>query len=325
VANDPGALLAALVGAGRTVLHLGCGDGTLARGLVAQGCTVTGVAAVAPEDGAHLEAVLVADLATTSLTSSFKPGSFEVVVADASTPAAVLRDASSLLTADGRLLVAARNSAHGSRRLALLLGHVAEPAPDLVTADGLCDLLEEAGLAVHELHSTVRDPLVPPAPASGVGLSESDAALLPSDVVEWVRFQPGALDDTYVAVARPADPGDPFESRPEVTPAVPAHTVRAEDQHTAWVRRDREERHRMLTVRDHILGLEAGLVSADLRVSRSRARARAASQRARRARDELDALVAELEELSRSRRRRRGDVADLLARLRRRADRDDDL
>lgn len=294
MANDPGALVAALVGAGRTVLHLGCDDPTPARTLVENGCLVSGVAAAAPQDATQLfEELVVADLRTSSLTSSFKPGSFEVVLADAGAPTAALRDATTLLATDGRLLVTARNAAHGSRRLALLLGRAGESGVDLVTAESLCDLLEDAGLAVRELHSTVRDPLD--------GLPGPDAARLPSDVVEWVRFQPGALDDTYVAVAGPADPGDPFATRPEVTPAVSADEVRVDDEHTAWVRQDREARHRMLTVRDHILGLEAALASADARVLRARLRARAATARTQRARAELDALMAEVETLARRR------------------------
>lgn len=310
MANDPVALLADLVGAGRTVLHLGC-DGALARTLAANGCLVSAVADAAPQDASPFEELVVADLGTSPLSSSFKPGSFEVVLADPGTPGAALRDAATLLTADGRLLMPGRNAAHGSHRLALLLGRTREPADDLTTAEGLCDRLEDAGFAVHELHSTVRDPLD--------GLPGHEAARLPSDVVEWVRFQPGALDDAYVAVAGPADPGDPFATRPDVTPAMSADAVRVDDEHTAWVRQDREARHRMLTVRDHILGLEAALASADARVLRARLRARAATARTRRARAELEALVDEIEALARNR-GGRAELRDLALRLRGRQD-----
>lgn len=317
MANDPGALLAALVGAGRTVLHLGCGDGTVARTLVENGCLVSGVDSAASEEaGRLLEELVVADVRTADLTSSFKPGSFDVVVARAGVPAAVLRDASELLAPGGRVLVTAANAAHGSRRLALLQGRPTAAGDDLVTTDELCELLEGAGLTVHALHATVRDPLD--------GFSVADAARLPSEVVEWVRFQPGALEDTYLAVARPADPDDPFASRPAVTPAVPLDEVRVDDQHTAWVRRDREERHRMLTVRDHILGLEASLVSADARVHRARIRSRAASVRTRRARAQLEELAEQVEQLAWSR-NVRADVRRLLAQLRDREDRSEPL
>jgi hypothetical protein len=134
-----------------------------------------------------------------------------------------------------------------------------------------------------------------------------------------VRYQPGALDDTFLAVARPADPDEPFPSRPSVSPALPADRVRAEDEHAQWVRKDREERHRMLTVRDHVIGLEASLSSADHRVLRARLRARAANQRARRARAELEALVEEIERISRARGSRM-DLRDLVARTRERRD-----
>lgn len=312
MANDPGALLVALVGTGRTVLQLGCGDGSVARDLVDNGCLVSAVDAQASDDTARLlEELVVADPGTAALTSSFKQGSFEVVVASVAVPPAVLREASTLLAEGGRLLVTARNAAHGTRRLALLQGRPGELGDDLVTSDQLCDVLEDTGFTVHELHSTVRDPLDT--------FAGPDAARLPSDVVEWVRYQPGALDDTYVAVARPADPDDLFASRPEVSPAVTADEVRADDEHTDWVRRDREERHRMLTVRDHILGLEAGLSSADARVLRARIRARAANVRARRARAELDALIEEIESIARTR-GSRTDLRNLVARLRERPD-----
>ena len=86
------------------------------------------------------------------------------------------------------------------------------------------------------------------------------------------------------------------------------------DEHTRRAREERAARHRMLTIRDHIIGLEASVASAQARVIRSSKRARFAERRARRYRRELEEALARLEAVGHP--RSRDGLGRLAARLR---------
>ena len=203
----------------------------------------------------------------------------------------VLRDATGRLGPDGRLLLVVPNAGHGSRRLAGLQG----ADPDLTeprrafTADSLSDLATSAGLRVEELHATMRDPL------------DTDVAVdphrLPHSVVAWVRHQPGALEHVYVAVARPSTADEPPGPRPETVVTAPARTVRAHDEHDRREREDRELNHRLLTLRDHVIGLETTTATAVARAAEAQERARLAERQTRRLRRKLAELTAEVRTL----------------------------
>lgn len=297
--NDEQAQLTLLAGDGRSVLHVGCGDGALARALTDRGCRVSGIdsdAEAVRAAATTLVETVVADLDAEALPTYFKSRSFEVVVlgrvlCHVTDPVALLRDAAALLVDGGRLLVAVPNALHGSLRLGLLQGSApARVSRHAFTKDSLCDALDDAGLTVEELRSTVRDPL-----DAGVAL---DDRRLPPLVIEWMRHQPDAMDHTYIVTTRRSAPVEESRARPLVQPVVPLADVRGVDEHTRRMTEDREVRHRLLTVRDHILGLEANAAGASVRVARATARAKHSERRSRRRRRQVEVLVAELEWLA---------------------------
>lgn len=306
--NNSQTQLIALVGNDKVVLDVGCAAGDTARALADRGCRVSGVdidAAAAEPARAVLDELVIADIDQAPLSTHFKAESFDAIIfgdvlEHLVDPAMVLRDAIGLLTPQGRILVSIPNIAHGAIRLALLQGRWNYTATGLLdkthlrffTYDTVCELLEGAGLAIEELRSTVLDPL-------GTEV-DIDPHRLPPTLIEWVRHQPHSLVYQYVAAARPLATGETRGPRPVLEPALPLDDVRIEDEHTERMRAEQEERHRMLTVRDHIIGLEASTASAAGRAARANTRARFADRRAKRMREELDRLVAEIESLARS-------------------------
>ncbi len=307
-ANDVRTLLVSIVGEGMTVLHVGRGQWDVAEALVGQQCRVSGVDARAAESSSPptwLDSMVSADLDSQPLSVHFKPESFDVIIFDEvlndlRDPVEAVRDAAAVLVAGGRLLVSIHNGAHGSARLALLQGRPSTP-PGLTegtdarrsfTHETLCDLLDEAGLVVESLHATVRDPLDAGARA--------DPEHLPALVVEWVRHQPDALHHRYVAVTRTSTDSTTPGPRPRVRSAVALSTVRRTDKHTERMLADQQERHRMLTLRDHVLGLEAIAATARVRVTEATTRERKAVRRMKRLRTERDALTAAIERMASS-------------------------
>ena len=276
-----------LVGVDRAVLDLGCAAGALARVLTARGCTVSGVEGdvkLAEDAREHLDRLVVADLDSISLTEHFDAKSFDVVVlADVlehlREPRRVLEEAVSLLADGGRVVLSVPNVAHGSVRLALLQGSWRYTETGLLdathlhffTRESLIGLLDEVGLGVEELRSTVADPMAVEV--------DVDGERLPATIIEWVRHQRDALDYQFVVSAGRASAG---EDRPPAVlhPAVAHDVARLDDRWTDQMRAERETRHRLLTTRDHVIGLEARASAADDRLRwvegrlrRSRARA----------------------------------------------------
>ena len=294
-----------LVGHDKSVLDVGCATGDVARALVARGCRVSGLeidADAAEKARPDLDQLVIADLNTSVLTEHFRPGSFDVVIfADVLEhlldPARVLEDSLTLLAPQGRVVVSIPNIAHGGVRLALLQGRWQYTETGLLdathvrffTRSTFADLLEDAGLVIEELRSTVADPM-----STEV---EVDGDQIPAAVVEWVRDQPEALHYQFIASARRPLEGETDGARhvPALKPALGLEEVRLEDSHSLShrergredrerVREERELRHRLLTVRDHIIGLEAGMAAAAYRLAKAEGRATRGEQQLSRAR-----------------------------------------
>jgi methionine biosynthesis protein MetW len=279
-----------LVGSGHDVLDVGCADGDVGRLLQETGNRVSGLdrdAEAAEKARADLERVVVADLDTSSLLDHFEAASFDVVVlADVlehlREPERALREATELLREGGRLVLSVPNVAHGALRLALLQGRWTYTAAGLLdrthlhffTRTSLLQLLEGVGLAVDDLRATVADPL-------GVEV-ELEPDRIPATLVEWVRHQPDALHYQFVLTARRADPDSEPAPRPRVIPAIPLDAVRAQDAYTEQMREQQDLRHRLLTTRDHIIGLEARASAADDRLRWTEGRLRRSRTRANR-------------------------------------------
>lgn len=248
-ANTSQGQVAALVGTGKAVLVVGPGTAGLAEELRGNGCDVS-----LADDEPDVRTSAFDAVVHTSL-----PG-----LAD---PAAALGRLLPALRPGGDVVVTAANVAHGSVRLALLAGAAGESpaAADLLrggcTRAALLETLQAAGLAPVEVRATVVDPL-----ATGVRLPES----LPSAVVEWVRTQPEAFYHRYVVRAQVAD--RPVAEAPPTVPAAPPRPVR--DRHTERVERERAEladlKHRLLTLRDHVIGLESTAAKARADADRAR-------------------------------------------------------
>lgn len=288
--NDSHFQVVQLVGSGHDVLDVGCADGDVGRLLQETGNRVSGLdrdEEAAEKARADLERVVVADLDTSSLLDHFEAASFDVVVlADVlehlREPERALREATELLREGGRLVLSVPNVAHGALRLALLQGRWTYTEAGLLdrthlhffTRSSLLQLLEGVGLAVDDLRATVADPL-------GVEV-ELEPDRIPATLVEWVRHQPDALHYQFVLTARRADPDSEPAPRPRVIPAVPLDAVRAQDAYTEQMREQQDLRHRLLTTRDHIIGLEARASAADDRLRWTEGRLRRSRTRANR-------------------------------------------
>ena len=277
-----------LVGGNKRVLDVGCATGYLARQLATRGCTVSGLEIddlVAEKARPDLERLVVADLDQASLAELFEPASFDVVVfADVLEhllePDRVLEESIRLLAPEGRVVISVPNVGHGALRLALLQGRWDYTDTGLLdrthirffTRASLLELVAGAGLAVEHLRATVVDPLASPV--------DVDAAAIPPTVVEWVRRQPDALHYQFVLSARKLADGELAPEPPAVVPAVAHDQVRQHDRYTQMLLDEEASKHRLLTTRDHLIGLESELANAVARESATRAQAKRDVQRA---------------------------------------------
>jgi 2-polyprenyl-3-methyl-5-hydroxy-6-metoxy-1,4-benzoquinol methylase len=302
--NTSHSLVVDLVGRGKRVLDIGCWTGDLGRALITRDCTVSGLdvdSAAADKARADLDPVVVADLDEAPASKYFEAGSFDVVVlADVlehlADPVAALADVATLLAPEGRIVVSVPNIAHGSVRLALLQGRWRYTESGLLdsthirffTREGLFKLFEAAGLTIEDLRASLSDPL-----AVEVAV---DPDLLPDTVVEWVRHQPDALVYQFVAAARPSREGEELTDAPLVPP-VPEENIRAIDKYTEKFDQDLERRHRQLTVRDHIIGLEAATATAQTRADAAERQLKGARKRLERKNERIKALSDEIERL----------------------------
>ncbi len=334
-ANNSQTMLITMAGHDRAVLDVGCAAGDTARALVARGCTVSGVEidAEAAEPGRDLyDELVIADIEQSPLSTHFKAESFDAIIfgdvlEHLRDPAATLRDAIPLLAPDGQILVSIPNVTHAAVRLALLQGSWDYSDKGLLdrthvcfyTRESVCRLLEDAGLVIEELRATVLDPL------HHVVVEDIsiDTERLPPEIIDWVRHQPEALVFQYVAAARALKEGEVRPPRPRLQPARPLDQARFKDEHTERAQAVRDERHRMLTVRDHIIGQEAALATAAAKNGQATARAKFAERRARRTKEQVETLTTAVERIAGSRRPKR-EARRVLAEIRQRSAKADD-
>lgn len=293
-----------LVGNGKRVLDVGCWTGDLGAALTARGCTVTGIErdqSAADKAGQRLAKVLVADLDQTLPSSLVGSDRFDVVVlADVlehvTDPATLLKDVAGVLDDAGHVVLSLPNVAHGSVRLALLEGRWQYTETGLLDSSHLrfydrasaLALVQSVDLVVTELRGTVADPL-----AVEVSI---DGRRLPPTVVEWVRDQPDALVYQFVIDARPASNG--FSGPvPQLVLPRPLDEVRVADEHTERALADIEERHRLLTMRDHIIGLEAAAATAQSAAEIVEKKLRGATKRLNRKNQRIKELSAQVKRL----------------------------
>ncbi len=304
-----------LVGAHKKVLDVGCATGYVAAGLMQRNCQVWGVdidAEAAEQARPYLEQLVIADLENEPLTDHFEKGSFDAVVfgdvlEHIVDPKRALRDAVSLLAEGGRIVVSIPNVTHGSLRLALLQGNWRYTTVGLLDEThvrffdraGVASLMASAGLTVEALRGVMIDPL-----ASEVAV---DTDALPAGAVEWVRSQPDSLVYQFVASARLTTADDTGEL-PDLVPAVPVEEARIVDEHARTYREQLETiqhvqnlaeiraaqvtdlRHRLLTTRDHIIGLEAQAASDAARAKEAKALQTRAERRLKATRRKLVAV-----------------------------------
>jgi SAM-dependent methyltransferase len=309
--NNSQTQLISLVGRDKTVLDVGCAAGDTASVLIDRGCRVSGLdidAAAAEPARELLDELVIADIDRSPLTEHFKAESFDAVIfgdvlEHLADPWTALRDATTLLRPGGRVLASIPNVGHAAVRLSLLGGRWDYTQTGLLdrthlrffTLDGVCELMESAGLAIEVLRSTVLDPMA-------VQEISLHADLLPPALVEWVRHQPRALDYQYIVVARVLEAGERRGPRPQLEPAVAYDSARLQDRHTEEMSREQEASHQLLTLRDHLIGLEATVTAAQMRGRRTRARMQHSDNRLRKTSAELRGLIEEIEQVAASRR-----------------------
>jgi 2-polyprenyl-3-methyl-5-hydroxy-6-metoxy-1,4-benzoquinol methylase len=306
--NTSHSLVADLVGRGKRVLDVGCWTGDLGRVLTARGCEVSGLEIdeeAAEKARADLERVVVADLDLEPVSRHFPAGSFDAVVfADVlehlRDPVGVLRDTAPLLSPGGKIVISVPNVTHGSVRLALLQGRWKYTDTGLLDSThirffnrvGVLELLASAGLSVDDLRGSIADPL-------NVEVVV-DADRLPPSVVEWVRHQRDALVYQFVVSAQVAPEGQ--AAAPTELPLVPAvaeESVRIRDKFTTRSELELEARQQQLNYRDHILGLEAGVATAQSRAARAERQLKGAQKRLDRKNARIKELAAQVSMLQR--------------------------
>ncbi|HEY8728184.1 MAG TPA: class I SAM-dependent methyltransferase [Acidothermaceae bacterium] len=207
-ANTSHAQILELVGGNKRVLDIGCATGYLARALVAQGCTVSGVeyeADAAEQARPTLDRLLVGDLEQLDLVEFFGRDQFDALVfgdvlEHLRDPLAVLRKARPLLARGGCVVISVPNIAHGAARLALLKGRWEYRQLGLLdtthlrffTLASLREMLRDAGLAAVEVRRTIAD------------IFETELAIKPEDydpeLIDEVRADPEST--TYQFVVR---------------------------------------------------------------------------------------------------------------------------
>lgn len=211
--NNSHTLMVELVGGTKRVLDVGCATGYLARALVEQGCTVSGLEfdeAAAEEARPHLDRLVIGDLETIDLAEAFGDDRFDVIVfgdvlEHLRDPLSVLRRSRALLADRGSVVASIPNIAHGSVRLALLAGRFDYQDLGLLdsthvrffTRASVADLFREAGMVPVDVRRTTAGFFDTPVP-----VSEGEFA---PEVVDAVRADPESATYQFVLRAVPDD------------------------------------------------------------------------------------------------------------------------
>jgi 2-polyprenyl-3-methyl-5-hydroxy-6-metoxy-1,4-benzoquinol methylase len=264
-ANTSHAQILELVGANKRVLDIGCATGYLARALVEQGCTVSGVeydADAAEQARPTLDRLVVGDLEQLDLVESFGREQFDALVfgdvlEHLRDPLAVLRKARPLLAHGGCVVISVPNIAHGAARLALLKGRWEYRQLGLLdtthlrffTLASVRDLLREAGLAAVEVRRTIAD------------IFETELAIKPEDydpeLIEEVRADPEST--TYQFVVRGvADDAD-----------LAVHDLQGREEQQRLTIRERDATIRELETTIAELKAEVARLTADIEALRA--------------------------------------------------------
>lgn len=270
-ANSSHSQVIDLAGGAARVLDVGCWTGEIGAILRQQGAHVSGfeidqeAAQIAAE---RLDRVETGDLDRTPLSEVFADERFDAVIfADVLEhvydPVGVLRDAATLLTPGGRVVISIPNVTHGALRLALAQGRWRTTETGLLdhthirffSRDGLHDLLRSAGLVAVDLRGTTAEPLHTEV--------QIDADDLPEGFAAWVREQPDALIYQFQVAAQIPRPEDDPDSPPPLVPAEDPGLIRESSRE-----REAQRWRQQLIARDHVLGLEGALATANRRQQR---------------------------------------------------------
>jgi 2-polyprenyl-3-methyl-5-hydroxy-6-metoxy-1,4-benzoquinol methylase len=197
---------------GCNVLDIGVADGSVARALVARGCTVWGVeidADAAAEAKGVCEQVVVGDVESLDLDAAFDSRRFDVVLLldvleHLVDPAATLRRAAATLKPGGHVIVSLPNVTHAAVRLDLLRGSFTYTDAGLLDrthlrffdAAGVGQLFADAELDVVE---SLR--VTAPVDATEI---ELDLATIAPEVLAEALSGPEAQTYQFVVTAVPA-------------------------------------------------------------------------------------------------------------------------
>jgi 2-polyprenyl-3-methyl-5-hydroxy-6-metoxy-1,4-benzoquinol methylase len=207
--NNPHSYAIRFVGSGHRVLEVGCSVGHVTEHLVAAGNTVVGVE-IDPDAAEHArrfaERVHVLDLDVTPL-SKVESDRFDVillgdVLEHLRNPSGVLRDLTSLLEPDGRLVVSVPHVGHIDVRLMLLQGRWAYQDDGLLdrthlrwfTRQSLREMLAEAGFVATAVERVRFGPW-----SSGLPI---DPAGVTPELVAYIEADPEAHTFQFVVEAQ---------------------------------------------------------------------------------------------------------------------------
>ena len=209
--NNSHTLIIELVGHGRRVLDVGASTGFLARVLTKRGCTVTGIE-IDPDSARQAEEfcdrVIVGNVEELDLGAELGEDTFDVLVfgdvlEHLKDPREALERFKPFLNPGGHVVASIPNIAHGSVRLALLMGEFRYRPLGLLdnthlrffTRESVEEMFEGAGFLVADLRRTTQ----------GLFTTEIqvDGGMVPDDVVRLLQEDPEATTYQFVLAARP--------------------------------------------------------------------------------------------------------------------------
>jgi hypothetical protein len=105
-----------------------------------------------------------------------------------------------------------------------------------------------------------------------------------------VRHQPEALNYQFVASAGRPVAGEEAAPRPDLRPAVPNDSIKVDDEWTQQMNQEQVLKQRLMTVRDHVIGMEQRVASAESRQAEAEALLARVRKRANVQRKELQEI-----------------------------------